>query len=179
MDDLWLYDINGHRWICCYPGADTKNLNLVINADGFEATKEGQPLPVASMVHGYEMTTYDTDRQRFMSMPNPGGHDKRALPQRQREAVAQHSPGSRSAPWDSFGLHVRPTLKGLDKTGLTLSNPLQGSQRSISVAASRCALRDPGLCCATASWFVQRKSESYLSKYISPPANLVAASRSG
>ena len=19
MDDLWFYDIQGHRWICCYP----------------------------------------------------------------------------------------------------------------------------------------------------------------
>lgn len=26
MDDLWFYDINGHRWICCYPGAPTKTL---------------------------------------------------------------------------------------------------------------------------------------------------------
>ena len=84
MDDLWLYDINGHRWICCYPGADTRTLNLTLNADGFEVTTDGQPLPVASMVHGYEMTTYDSDHHRFMSMPNPGGYDKRALPQRQR-----------------------------------------------------------------------------------------------
>jgi hypothetical protein len=42
-----------------------------------------------------------------------------------REAVAQHSPGSRSAPWDSFALQVRPTLKGLDRAGLTLSNPFR------------------------------------------------------
>jgi hypothetical protein len=20
MDDVWFYDLNGHRWICCYPG---------------------------------------------------------------------------------------------------------------------------------------------------------------
>src|SRR5262249_1154908 len=38
QDDLWFYDINGHRWICCYPGADVKKLELKINADGFEAT---------------------------------------------------------------------------------------------------------------------------------------------
>ena len=22
MDDLWFYDVNGHRWICVYPGID-------------------------------------------------------------------------------------------------------------------------------------------------------------
>jgi hypothetical protein len=42
-----------------------------------------------------------------------------------REAVAQHSPGSRSAPWDSIGPQVRPTLKGLDNVSLTLSNPFR------------------------------------------------------
>src|SRR5438874_11773917 len=59
MDDLWFYDVHGHRWVCCYPGADTKSLDLTINADGFEATRDGGPLPVATMGHGYEMTTYD------------------------------------------------------------------------------------------------------------------------
>jgi hypothetical protein len=40
-----------------------------------------------------------------------------------REAVAQPSPGSRSAPWDRCCPQVWPTLKGFDKAGLTLSNP--------------------------------------------------------
>jgi hypothetical protein len=96
MDDLWFYDINAHRWSCCYPGADTKTLDLKINADGFEATPDGMPLPVASMVHGYEMMTYDTELKRFMSMPNPHGYEKRALPQRQR--WWQKPPGDAS-PW--------------------------------------------------------------------------------
>jgi hypothetical protein len=52
MDDLWFYDLNGHRWICCYPGAGTRTLALKINADGFEATSDGNPIPVASMGHG-------------------------------------------------------------------------------------------------------------------------------
>jgi hypothetical protein len=106
MDDLWFYDINGHRWICCYPGADTRTLHLHINVDGFEATEDGEPLPVASMAHGYEMTTYDTDRKRFMSMPNPHGYEKRALPQRQtwfREPPPDASPwlfDSATARWN-------------------------------------------------------------------------------
>jgi hypothetical protein len=84
MDDLWFYDINAHRWICCYPGAPAKTLKLTINADGFEATADGQVHPVASMVHGYEMMTYDTHRHKFLSIPNPHGYEKRALPQRSR-----------------------------------------------------------------------------------------------
>src|SRR5262249_26062841 len=59
MDDLWFYDINGHRWVCCYPGADTKTLELTIDRDGFEATKDGERIPVAAQVHGYSMNTYD------------------------------------------------------------------------------------------------------------------------
>jgi hypothetical protein len=82
MDDLWFYDLRGHRWICCYPGADTKTLDLKLNADGFEATAGEEPIPVATQVHGYQMNTYDSDRKRFMSMPNPHGYEKKALPQR-------------------------------------------------------------------------------------------------
>lgn len=82
MDDLWFYDLRGHRWICCYPGADTKTLELKANADGFEATAGGEPIPVATQAHGYQMNTYDPDRKRFMSMPNPHGYEKKALPQR-------------------------------------------------------------------------------------------------
>ena len=106
MDDLWFYDVNGHRWICCYPGADTKTLDLRINEDGFEATSDGTPLPVASMVHGYEMTTYDPDRRRFMSMPNLHGYEKKRLPQRERwlkPAPRDASPwffDSRTGCWD-------------------------------------------------------------------------------
>jgi hypothetical protein len=82
MDDLWFYDLNGHRWICCYPGANVKTLALTINKDGFEATTDGEPIPVASMGHAYEMVTYDTDLQRFMSMPCPADYWKKPLERR-------------------------------------------------------------------------------------------------
>src|SRR5262249_44695436 len=52
MDDLWFYDLHAHRWICCYPGADTKNLQLKLNADGFETSANGEIIPVAQQVHG-------------------------------------------------------------------------------------------------------------------------------
>jgi hypothetical protein len=96
MDDLWFYDVRGHRWVCSYPGADTKTLDLRLNGDGFESTPEGEPIPVASQVHGYQMNTYDTDLKRFMSMPNPHGYEKKALPQRERWYKA---PPSDASPW--------------------------------------------------------------------------------
>ncbi len=82
MDDLWFYDINAHRWICCYPGAPTKTLRLKLNADGFEATPSGDLIPVAQQVHGYEMNTYDTEGKRLLSMPNTHPYWHRAIPQR-------------------------------------------------------------------------------------------------
>src|SRR5262249_53630200 len=78
-----------------YPGADTKTLDLAINKEGFEATREGEPVPVASQVHGYSMNTYDSDRKHLLSMPNLHDYWKQALPQRQRwlkEAPADASP---------------------------------------------------------------------------------------
>ena len=96
MDDLWFYDVLGHRWICCYPGADTKTLDLRLNADGFESAADGRPIPVASQVHGYQMNTYDPHLRRFMSMPNPHGYEKKALPQREKWVKP---PPSDASPW--------------------------------------------------------------------------------
>jgi hypothetical protein len=71
MDDLWAYDLNAHRWVCVYPGGDLKNLTLKVDASGFEADADGQPIPVGQMTHGYEQMAYDSDRGRFMFMPCP------------------------------------------------------------------------------------------------------------
>lgn len=84
QDDLWFYDINGHRWVCCYPGADVKKLELKINADGFEANAGGEPLPVAWLGHGYELSTYDPVGKRFLSMPCGDPYWESAMPQRKR-----------------------------------------------------------------------------------------------
>src|SRR5262249_13607074 len=74
MDDLWAYDVNGHRWICLYPGTDIKNVSLKMSADGFEVDQDGQPIPVAQMGHGFAMVAYDTDRSKFTFMPCPVGN---------------------------------------------------------------------------------------------------------
>src|SRR5262249_37088551 len=83
MDDLWLYDVNGHRWVCCYPGADTKSLRLAIDKDGFESAG-GRPLPVASQAHRYSINTYDTHRRRFLRLPTLQDHWRPAPPRRKR-----------------------------------------------------------------------------------------------
>jgi hypothetical protein len=96
MDDLWFYDINAHRWVCCYPGADTKTLQLTVDHDGFETTREGARLPVAAQAHGYSMSTYDSQRKRFLAMPNLHDYWARALPQ--RKAWLKPAPADAS-PW--------------------------------------------------------------------------------
>ncbi len=71
MDGLWLYDVNAHRWAALHPGTDTRRPpDLRLNADGFEALADGRPVPIATMVHGYEMTAWDPVRQLFFAMPN-------------------------------------------------------------------------------------------------------------
>lgn len=67
MDDFWFYDINGHRWVCVYPGTKVENMdaNYTLDPNGFTATKDGELVPMALLVHAYEMLTYDTDLKRF------------------------------------------------------------------------------------------------------------------
>lgn len=81
MDDLWLYDVNGHRWVALHPGTDTRSPpKLRITRDGFEGVGPDSPLPIATMVHGYEMTAWDPVRQIFFSMPNHHPYFSRPLP---------------------------------------------------------------------------------------------------
>ena len=73
MDDLFVYDVQGHRWICAYPGTDVVNVQLELDKNGFEVGKDGRPVPVSQLVHGYEMVSYDTDLKRFLFMPGCSG----------------------------------------------------------------------------------------------------------
>lgn len=74
MNDFWAYDIHAHRWICIDPGVDTRNFFVKVNPDGFEVDRNGDILPVAQAVHGYEMTSYDPDLRKFIFMPTPSGY---------------------------------------------------------------------------------------------------------
>jgi hypothetical protein len=69
MDDLWFYDVLGHRWICVYPGTEVKAYRKALTEDGFEADADGRPVPVAWLGHAYEMIAYDSDARRFLGMP--------------------------------------------------------------------------------------------------------------
>jgi hypothetical protein len=100
MDDLWFYDVAAHRWVCVYPGADVHHLALKLDANGFEVTKDGMPLPVAQLGHGYEMVTYDTDRKKFMFMPCDAGYWA-VLKKRRQGWLKDRAKGqpANSSPW--------------------------------------------------------------------------------
>lgn len=68
MDDCWFYDLNGHRWICVYPGTDAKNPGLKLGEGGFPVDKDGRPTPVSLCVHAYDLLTYDSDLRKLMIM---------------------------------------------------------------------------------------------------------------
>jgi hypothetical protein len=74
MDDLWAYDIMGHRWLDIYPGTDVSNPpKLSVNKDGFTTLPNGNPVPIAILGHSYQMTAWDPDIKSFVAMANP--HD--------------------------------------------------------------------------------------------------------
>ncbi len=98
MDDLWFYDINAHCWICCYPGTNTKDLDLKLNADGFE-TKDGQVVAVAAMGHAYEMVTYDHDEKLFLCVPCDAGYWSKDMPQRKKALDDRPKKESNVSPW--------------------------------------------------------------------------------
>ncbi len=68
MDDLWFYDLNGHRWICVHPGTDAKDPGLATDAEGFPADRLGRRTPVSLAVHAYDLLTFDDERRRLMIM---------------------------------------------------------------------------------------------------------------
>lgn len=82
MDDLWAYDINGHRWICLYPGAHVRTLALKLDKDGFEVNADGEHVPVSFMGHGYCNQTYIPHLGKVMFIFTHSPWWTRAIPQR-------------------------------------------------------------------------------------------------
>ena len=73
MNDYWVYDINAHRWICIYPGVNTKDFSrqvkdgdLKVNEHGLVVDREGRLMP-GKLIHAWGFFAYDTDRNRFAS----------------------------------------------------------------------------------------------------------------
>lgn len=82
MDDLWFYDLNAHRWICLYPGADTKTLKLHLNENGLEVNDAGEHIPVSYLSHGYNNMTYSPDHKKYVIIHTQCPWWAKALPQR-------------------------------------------------------------------------------------------------
>ena len=102
MDDLFVYDVQGHRWICAYPGTDVMNVQLKLDKNGFEVDRDGRPVPVAQLVHAYEMVSYDTDLKRFMFMPGGSGDWQAGAPfgkRRMAWGVSGQGMPRNNSPW--------------------------------------------------------------------------------
>lgn len=82
MDDLWFYDINAHKWVCLYPGADTKTLKLRLDENGLEVNETGDHIPVSYLSHGYNNMTYSPDHRKYMVIHTQCPWWTKALPQR-------------------------------------------------------------------------------------------------
>jgi len=80
MNDLWFYDINAHRWICLYPGIDTRTITqrirdkeLTVKDDGVLVDKTGEPLPPL-LIHAYGYLGYDPQRKKFLTFGRQFGN---------------------------------------------------------------------------------------------------------
>jgi hypothetical protein len=131
MDDFWAYDLQQHRWICIYPGAHPPTIDLTVR-NRSEADKEGNPVPVAQMVHGYEMTAYDSDAKKFLFLPFSGDYWRAALEAKRRKWWTADLISSRHpVPWlydTREGRWERPLPRGTcppgkaDATGIAILN---------------------------------------------------------
>jgi len=80
MDDIFFYDLLAHRWICIYPGTDTKGFvenikkgDLKVNEDGQLVDREGRPVPFSAIPgHSYQLHTYDSDLRKYVFANGPG-----------------------------------------------------------------------------------------------------------
>lgn len=79
MDDLWFYDINAHRWICLYPGTNTKTFTqsvkdkeLLIDGNGLLRDKDEQAIPVHVLIHAWGYLAYDPDQKKFAFLGRTG-----------------------------------------------------------------------------------------------------------
>ncbi len=98
QDDIFFYDANAHRWICCYPGSDVRNLTLTVDANGFETDSTGQPVPVAWCGHMYNDITYNGDLRALVFLDNGDPYWQKPLARRTAWLDAAKAQGRRMAP---------------------------------------------------------------------------------
>src|SRR4029079_6232366 len=117
-------DANAHRWLCLYPGIETKTVakrikdkELTLSADGLLVEKDGQPLPPL-LIHAYGYLGYDPERKQFLTFGSQFGNyfttgkggvfeEANKLYQELRggKKYPAHSPffyDTRSGKWDAF-----------------------------------------------------------------------------
>jgi hypothetical protein len=80
MNDLWFYDIQGHRWICLYPGIEVmtiaekmKSKELKVDKHGLVVNKMGEPLPPL-LIHAYGYLGYDPEQRKFAFLGSQFGN---------------------------------------------------------------------------------------------------------
>jgi hypothetical protein len=92
-DDVFFYDLLGHRYLCLYPGTKTAAFKVKLDAQGFLADLDGQNPPIAIAVHGYECSCYIPESHEFMTLLT-GSPYARKIQERVRSMVrdtARHS----------------------------------------------------------------------------------------
>jgi hypothetical protein len=67
-DDVFFYDLMGHRYLCLYPGTRTADFKVTLDPQGFLADENGQHPPIAMAVHGYECSCYVPETHEFITL---------------------------------------------------------------------------------------------------------------
>jgi hypothetical protein len=67
-DDVFLYDLMAHRYICLYPGTRSADFEIRLDRHGFVADVDGQNPPIAIAVHGYECSCYVPETHEFITL---------------------------------------------------------------------------------------------------------------
>lgn len=111
MDDLWFYDLNGHRWVCVYPGTDVKNPGLTRDADGFPVDGAGRRTPVSLCVHAYDLLTWDGDLRRLLIM---GTHEYHFAPKTLKALMPDGGKVPASSPWSYDPASGRWDVQAMD-----------------------------------------------------------------
>jgi hypothetical protein len=78
-DDVFFYDLMAHRWICVSPGSNMAGFKMKLDGNGFEATEDGQNVPIAFAVHGYECNEYLPGLGRFMTLETGSPYSKKVI----------------------------------------------------------------------------------------------------
>jgi len=71
-DDLWFLDLNAFRWICLWPGLNTKTFTqqaqqgeFRLNGEGQLVDSQGRLIPASAIQHAWGNVTYNPDQHRF------------------------------------------------------------------------------------------------------------------